>query len=57
MTVAHSLVRKHPLQRLPSPSRGFSALVHVRVLIFVDVISRLMIPQLLGLSSFIWSFK
>ncbi|EAU35348.1 conserved hypothetical protein [Aspergillus terreus NIH2624] len=40
MTVAHSLVRKHPLQRLPSPSRGFSALVH-----------------LLGLSSFIWSFK
>lgn len=30
----------HPLQRILSPSRGFSALVH-----------------LLGLSSFVWSFK
>ncbi|PYI20891.1 integral membrane protein [Aspergillus violaceofuscus CBS 115571] len=38
--VAESLQRKHPLQRIASPSRGFSALVH-----------------LLGLTSFIWSFK
>ncbi|PLB45292.1 hypothetical protein P170DRAFT_513316 [Aspergillus steynii IBT 23096] len=40
MAVPHSLVRRHPLQRVPSPSRGLSALVH-----------------LVGLSSFIWSFK
>ncbi|KAE8381128.1 hypothetical protein BDV26DRAFT_279071 [Aspergillus bertholletiae] len=33
-------LQKHPLQRIHSPSRGFSALVH-----------------LLGLTSFIWSFK
>ncbi|KAE8140778.1 FAR-17a/AIG1-like protein-domain-containing protein [Aspergillus pseudotamarii] len=37
---AQSLLKKHPLQRIHSPSRGFSALVH-----------------LLGLSSFVWSFK
>ncbi|KAL4889978.1 hypothetical protein BDV59DRAFT_209928 [Aspergillus ambiguus] len=40
MAIAQTLVKKHPLQRFPSPSRGLSALVH-----------------LLGLSSFIWSFK
>ncbi|KAE8356664.1 FAR-17a/AIG1-like protein-domain-containing protein [Aspergillus coremiiformis] len=39
-STAKSLMNKHPLQRWHSPSRGFSALVH-----------------LLGLSSFIWSFK
>lgn len=39
-TMASSLLPKHPLQRMHSPSRGFSSLVH-----------------LLGLASFLWSFK
>ncbi|OQE89475.1 hypothetical protein PENNAL_c0014G10158 [Penicillium nalgiovense] len=38
--MAKSFVDKHPLQRMPSPSRGLSALVH-----------------LVGLTSFLWSFK
>jgi hypothetical protein len=28
-SLSNQLVARHPLQRLPSPSRGFSALVHV----------------------------
>ena len=32
-TMSESLIKRHPLQRLPSPSRGISALVHVSALV------------------------
>ncbi|KAF9886593.1 hypothetical protein FE257_011233 [Aspergillus nanangensis] len=40
MAIVQYIAQMHPLQRLSSPSRGVSALVH-----------------LMGLSSFLWSFK
>lgn len=57
---------KHPLQRIPSPSRGLSALVHVchplspalpggSLVLPCDPLAD--IPQALGLASFCWSFK
>lgn len=50
----------HPLQRLPSPSWGLSAVVHV----WFFMLDAVLIPwltfrlfQLAGLASFFWSFK
>jgi hypothetical protein len=56
--VAQELIQRHPLQRLESPSRGASALLHVsRNPILNKHVCVLTIFQITGLASFAYSFS
>jgi hypothetical protein len=48
--------QRHPLQRLDSPSRGFSGALHVRLKLSINK-QELTRAQVVGLISFYSSFK